>query len=223
MALNIAVDGPAGAGKSSIADEVARRLGILHLDTGAMYRAVGLRCLREGVPVTDEQAVTALCARLRVGVEHGEGGQRTLLDGEDVSALIRTPEVSKAASAVAKYAGVRTAMVAAQREMAATTDMLMDGRDIGTRVLPDAPLKVYLTAAPEERARRRYLDLAAENPGITYAEALRDLIRRDEQDMNREVDPLRPAEDSVTVDSTLLSFDEVVEKIVALAEAVRHG
>ena len=221
MPLNIAMDGPVGAGKSSIADAVAARLGILHLDTGAMYRAVGLSCLRQGVDPADEAAVNAVCEGVRIGVRHDGQGQRTLLNGEDVTGLIRTEEVSMAASTVAKYAGVRAAMVAAQRALAAETDMLVDGRDIGTRVLPDAPLKIYLTATPEERARRRFLQLREKGGTETYEEVLADLNRRDEQDMNRAVDPLRPAEDSVTVDSTHLSFDQVVDRIAALAEAVR--
>ena len=139
MVLNIAMDGPVGAGKSSIADAVAKRLGILHLDTGAMYRAIGLTALEKGVPVQDEQAVTALCQALSMTVGHAADGQHTLVDGRDVTGFIRTPEVSMAASTVAKYAGVRAAMVALQRRLAQETPMLVDGRDIGTRVLMNAP------------------------------------------------------------------------------------
>ena len=156
MVLNIAMDGPVGAGKSSIADAVAKRLGILHLDTGAMYRAIGLTALEKGVPVQDEQAVTALCQSLSMTVGHAADGQHTLVDGRDVTGFIRTPEVSMAASTVAKYAGVRAAMVALQRRLAQETPMLVDGRDIGTRVLMNAPVKIFLTASAEERARRRY-------------------------------------------------------------------
>ena len=156
MVLNIAMDGPVGAGKSSIADAVAKRLGILHLDTGAMYRAIGLTALEKGVPVQDEQAVTALCQALSMTVGHAADGQHTLVDGRDVTGFIRTPEVSMAASTVAKYAGVRAAMVALQRRLAQETPMLVDGRDIGTRVLMNAPVKIFLTASAEERARRRY-------------------------------------------------------------------
>ena len=221
MPLNIAMDGPVGAGKSSIADAVANRLGILHLDTGAMYRAVGLACLRAGVRLEDEAAVTAHCGKIHIAVAHGENGQITLPDGEDVSGLLRTEEVSMAASAVAKYAGVRQAMVALQQALARETAMLVDGRDIGTRVLPDAPLKIYLTATAEERARRRWLQLQEKGGKDTYEDVLADLNRRDEQDMNRAVDPLRPAPDSVTVDTTHMSFDEVVDHIAALAEAMR--
>ena len=156
MPMNIAIDGPVGAGKSSIADQVAQRLHILHLDTGAMYRTVALYMLRNGIDPQDEQTVSAHCGEADVRVAYRDGAQRTMLGGEDVSDLIRTGEVSAAASAISKWPAVRRRMVAAQREIAATADMLIDGRDIGTRVLIDAPVKIFLTATPEERAHRRY-------------------------------------------------------------------
>ena len=214
MPINIALDGPVGAGKSTIADAVASRLGILHLDTGAMYRAIGLAALRAGISPSDEDAVTALCGRVDVGVAHQPDGQHTLLDGEDVTGLIRTEEVSMAASTVAKFAGVRRAMVAVQQRLAATTDMLVDGRDIGLRVLPDAPVKIFLTASSEERARRRWQEMLDKGQEADYAEVLAALRERDAQDMGRAVDPLRCAEDAVTVDTTNLSFDESVETIL---------
>lgn len=216
MVLNIAMDGPVGAGKSSIADAVAKRLGILHLDTGAMYRAIGLTALEKGVPVQDEQAVTALCQALSMTVGHAADGQHTLVDGRDVTGFIRTPEVSMAASTVAKYAGVRAAMVALQRRLAQKTPMLVDGRDIGTRVLMNAPVKIFLTASAEERARRRYQEMVNKGMDANFDDVLRDLRARDEQDMHRAVDPLRAAEDAVTVDSTHLTFDEVVEAILRI-------
>lgn len=216
MVLNIAMDGPVGAGKSSIADAVAKRLGILHLDTGAMYRAIGLTALEKGVPVQDEQAVTALCQALSMTVGHAADGQHTLVDGRDVTGFIRTPEVSMAASTVAKYAGVRAAMVALQRRLAQKTPMLVDGRDIGTRVLMNAPVKIFLTASAEERARRRYQEMVNKGMEANFDDVLRDLRARDEQDMHRAVDPLRAAEDAVTVDSTNLTFDEVVEAILRI-------
>lgn len=222
MPLNLAIDGPVGAGKSSIADAVAARLGILHLDTGAMYRAVGLAALRAGLNPAEEDAVTALCRRLRLDVRYEGGRQRTLLDGEDVSGLIRTEEVSMAASAVARHAGVRQAMVALQQSLAATRDMLLDGRDIGTRVLPQANVKIYLTASAEARARRRYLELARRGASDTYDQVLADLRRRDDQDMHRAVDPLRPAEDAQVVDTTDMTFDQVVEAILQIVEAKQH-
>lgn len=221
--LNIAMDGPVGAGKSSIADAVAKRLDILHLDTGAMYRAVGLTALEKQVDVSDEQAVTALCETLRIAVRHGEDGQHTLVDGRDVTGMIRTPEVSMAASTVAKYQGVRTAMVALQRRLAAETPMLVDGRDICTRVLPDARVKIFLTASAEERARRRYLEMTMKGMTADYETVLRELRARDAQDMNRAVDPLRPAEDAVTVDTTSMSFEEVVTEILRIVAEKTDG
>ena len=215
MALSIALDGPVGAGKSTIADEVARRLGILHLDTGAMYRAVGLSALRRGLDIQDEAAVTAMCRALRITVSCGPGGQRTLVDGEDVTHLLRTEDVSLAASAVARYAGVRQAMVTLQQQLAATTAMLVDGRDIGTNVLPDATVKIYLTASAEERARRRHVQLGGTE---SYEQVLADLRRRDDQDMHRAVSPLRVADNAVVVDSTELDFNQTVEEILALVK-----
>lgn len=222
MILNIAMDGPVGAGKSSIADAVARALGILHLDTGAMYRALGLTALRRDVELSDEQAITELARKIEVSVAYDEAGQRTLVDGEDVTALIRTPEVSMAASAVGRYAGVRKEMVAIQQRLAATTPMLVDGRDICLRVLPDAPVKIYLTASAEERARRRWLEMQQKGDDTPYETVLSDLRARDAQDMNRQVDPLRPTEDAVIVDSTNLSFDGVVSEILRIVKEKYH-
>ena len=223
MRLNIAMDGPVGAGKSSIADAVAARLGILHLDTGAMYRALGLKALREEIDVQQETRIVELCQGLKLDVQVGEGGQRTLLDGQDVSSLIRTPEVSMAASTVSRYAEVRKRMVALQQELAAARDMIVDGRDICTTVLPNATLKIFLTASPEERARRRWKEMQAKGDPASFEEVLAQVKARDEQDMNRPVEPLRRAEDAVLVDTTDLSFDQVVEKIVEMAEVLRRG
>lgn len=222
MPLNLAMDGPVGAGKSSIAAEVARRLGILHLDTGAMYRAVGRTALVRGVDIANEAAVTEFCKTLNITVSHGENGQLTFVDGEDVTGLIRTPEVSMAASTVAKYLGVRREMVALQRRLAATTDMLLDGRDIGTRVLPHATVKIFLTASAEERARRRHKEMVEKGMPDTFEQVLEDLKKRDEQDMNREVDPLRAAEDAIIVDSTEMNFEQVVEHILSIVKEKAH-
>ena len=218
MVLNIAMDGPVGAGKSSIAKAVADRLGILHLDTGAMYRAVGLSAIRAGVDLQDEAAVTAHAKKIDVAVAHSTQGQRTIVDGEDVTGLIRTPEVSMAASTVGKYAGVRKEMVAIQQKLAASTPMLVDGRDICVRVLPNATVKLFLTASAEERARRRWNEMKDKPDAPSYEEVLRDLRARDEQDMNREVDPLRPTEDAVIVDSSDMNFNQVVEYILKIVE-----
>jgi len=223
MRLTIGIDGPVGAGKSSIADAVASRLGILHLDTGAMYRALGLTALRRGIDTQDEKAIVDLCMSLKFTVSHEADGQHTYVDGEDVTGEIRTQEVSMAASTVSKYAQVRKAMVRLQQELAAETDMLLDGRDICTTVLPNATAKIYLTATPEERARRRWLEMQQKGMPDTLEEVLEAVKARDDQDMNREVEPLRQAEDAVLVDSTNLGFDEVVETILRIVEEKRRG
>ena len=220
MPMNIAIDGPVGAGKSSIADQVAQRLNILHLDTGAMYRAFGLYALRSGTDLASEAALSALAEDVDVQVKYENGAQRTLLFGEDVSELLRTGEVSAAASAVSKWPAVRRRMVRAQQEMARTADMLIDGRDIGTVVLRDSPCKIFLTAAAEERARRRYLQQMEKGDTTPYEQVLRELNARDEQDMNRKTDPLRRAEDAVLVDSTDMTQEETVEAIVRIVEDV---
>lgn len=209
MPMNIAIDGPVGAGKSSIADQVAQRLHILHLDTGAMYRTVALYMLRNGIDPQDEQTVSARCGEADVRVAYRDGAQRTMLGGEDVNDLIRTGEVSAAASAISKWPAVRRRMVAAQREIAATADMLID-----------APVKIFLTATPEERARRRYRQQIEKGDMTPYEQVLAELNARDAQDMNRETDPLRQAEDAVLVDSTNMTPEQVVDAIIAVVEDV---
>ena len=223
MRLNVAIDGPVSAGKSAVSDAVAKRLGILHLDTGAMYRALGLAATRAGIDTGDENKVVEFCRSLKVSVSHEADGQHTFLEGEDVTGLIRTPEVSMAASTVSKYAEVRKQMVRIQQQLAAETDMLVDGRDICTTVLPNATAKIYLTAAQEERARRRYLEMKEKGQEEPFEKVLEDLKARDEQDMNRKVEPLRQAPDAELVDSTHLTFDETVEAIVRIVEAKRNG
>lgn len=222
MPLNIAIDGPVGAGKSSIAREVARRLNILHLDTGAMYRAMGCAALARGVSPEDEQEVSLLCDTVHIAVRYLDGKQQTLVDGRDVSGLIRTPEAGMAASAVSRFAKVRSRMVALQRALAAETDMVVDGRDIGTNVLKDAGVKIFLTASPEERAHRRHLELLEAGGKDTYEQVLKDLIARDRQDTSRPIDPLQPAQDAVVLDSTELTQGEVTERILRIVEE-RYG
>ena len=221
MPLTIAIDGPVGAGKSTISDVVANRLGILHLDTGAMYRAVGLCALEKGIDLQDEAAVSAMCesGEAQVGVAYENGAQRTLLNGRDVTGFIRTQEVGQAASAVSRYPAVRRILVRRQQEMAKSQSMLVDGRDIGTVVLKDATLKIYLTASAEARANRRMLQLREKGDNTPYEAILEEVNARDYQDMHRETDPLRQAEDAVLVDSSVLSFDETVEAILALVKA----
>ena len=220
MPINIAMDGPVGAGKSSIADMVAQRLGILHLDTGAMYRTFGLYALRTGADMNDEAAMAELITKADVSVRYENGSQHTLLFGEDVSDLIRTGEVSAAASAVSRFGAVRRHMVRIQQGLAKTTDMLIDGRDAGTVILPESPCKIFLTASAEERARRRYLQNTAKGDMTPYEQVLSELNARDEQDMNRKTDPLRMAEDAILVDSTHMSVEEVVNHIVSIVEGI---
>jgi cytidylate kinase len=214
MPLTIAIDGPGGAGKSTIAKALAEALGILHLDTGAMYRALGLKALRAGIDPQDAAAVEALCAQTEIAVALGETGQRTLLDGEDVTLLIRTPAVSAAASAASKAGGVRARMVALQQAYAQTADMVLDGRDIGTRVLPNATHKFFLIASPQVRARRRYDELRAKGVDCDYEQVLSEMIARDRQDSERAVDPLRRAADAIQIDTTQLSAAEVLAALL---------
>ena len=224
MPLTIAIDGPVGAGKSTISDEVCRRLGILHLDTGAMYRAVGLCALKNGADPNDEKQVSALCeqGKVRVDVKFSDGTQKTLLDGEDVSEKIRTQQAGSAASAVSRYPAVRTMMVRRQQEMAREQSMLLDGRDIGTVVLPDAKLKIYLTASPEVRAKRRMLQLREKGDQTPFEAILKEVNDRDHQDTHRSLTPLRQAEDAVLLDASELDFEQTVEVILRLVEE-RYG
>ena len=223
MPINIAMDGPVGAGKSTIADCVARSLGILHLDPGAMYRAVGVTALKRGIDPADREKVTEMCRNISLDVSYESDGQHTFVDGEDVTGILRTEEASMAASKVATYPGVRAEMVEAQQRMAKSHDMLVDGRDIGTRVLADAPVKIFLTASPEVRARRRFLQLQEKGIHEDYEKVLDDLIKRDKQDMSRETDPLKKAEDAVEVDTSEMTFQESVDEILRIIREAFSG
>ena len=220
MPLTIAIDGPVGAGKSTISDVVAQHLGILHLDTGAMYRAVGQAALRAGIDPMNEKAVSALClgGGALVDVRYCEGKQITLLNGEDVSNFIRTQEAGSAASAVSRYPAVRSMLVRRQQDMAAEQPMLLDGRDIGTAVLPHATVKIYLTASPEARAQRRMDQLREKGDQTPFEEILKEVNARDYQDMHRELTPLKQAEDAILLDSSNLSFNETIDAILKLVE-----
>ncbi len=224
MLVTIAIDGPVSAGKSTLSDAVARRLNILHLDTGAMYRAVGLAALQNGIDPHDQEAVERIFLdnKAQVGIEYENERQRTLLNGQDVSQLIRTEEVGLAASAVSRYPTVRRYLVDTQRRLSEKTSILMDGRDIGTVVLPHAPVKIFLTASPEARARRRCLQLKKQGKKACFDEVLRDLVKRDEQDRGRAADPLRQADDAVLLDTSNLDFEQSVRAIMDIVEA-RYG
>lgn len=218
MSINIAIDGPAGAGKSTIAKRVAQKLSFIYVDTGAMYRAIALYMLRNGIDVKDEGAVTANCADIQVDIVYENGEQRVLLNGEDVSVQIRKENVGNAASSVAVYSAVRTKLTELQKNLAMVQNVVMDGRDIGTAVLPDAQVKIYLTASTHTRARRRYKELMKKGgqPDIEVIE--QDIKDRDYQDMHREISPLCQAKDAVLLDSSRLSIDEVVDKILNICK-----
>ena len=216
--FSIAIDGPCGAGKSSVSDDVARKLDIMHLDTGAMYRAVGLYMMRNGVDIHDLQAVEARMDEVAIDVTYVNGSQKTWLMGEDVSKLIRTQEAGDAASAVSKGAYVRQKMVELQQALSKGVSLLVDGRDAGTCILPEATLKIFLTADVRERAKRRYDERVRKGESCDYDEVLKECIERDKNDMTRKVSPLIQAEDAVVVDSTSMTQEEVVDKIIALLE-----
>ena len=204
----VAIDGPSGAGKSSLARRCAQELGFLYVDTGAIYRTVGLAALCRGVDRKDEAQVAAILPELDIALRYEDGEQRMFLNGEDVSREIRLPEISLCASDVSAHAAVRDYLMETQRRLAREHRVIMDGRDIGTVVLPDAPLKIYLTASAEARAERRMKELAAKGVEQSFEEVLREIVQRDEQDMNREVAPLRRAENAVLVDTTEIDFEE---------------
>ena len=214
MSINIAIDGPAGAGKSTIARAVAAELGFIYVDTGALYRTVALHAKRQGAE-TPEQ-IAACLTTADISLCFAEGTQHVLLCGEDVSGLIRTPEISMAASVVSALPAVRQYLFDLQLDMAKQNNVIMDGRDIGTVVLPHADLKIFLTASPQERARRRYLELSEKPDCPSMEEILEDIIKRDEADRNRAVSPLRQAEDAVLVDTTKMDQQQVIRHLLEL-------
>ncbi len=217
--FTIALDGPGGAGKSTVADDVAKQLGILHLDTGAMYRAFAYQALLEGIDPADEAALAALVERTDIDVDLQDSGmQHTLVNGVDVTDKIRTPEISFAASTSSKCGAVRAFMVKKQQALAKTRSMIVDGRDIGTKVLTDATLKIFLTAAPEERAKRRYDQMLENGQDADYESVLADVIARDHQDSTRAIDPLRPADDAVIIDNTNYVREQTVAEIIQRLE-----
>lgn len=216
--IAVAIDGPAGAGKSSIARKIARNLGFVYVDTGALYRAVGLYMLERGVMLGDAAAVTAALDGLCIALQFVQGRQRVLLCGEDVTDLIRTPRVSQAASMVSAVPAVRAFLLQLQKDFAQKNNVIMDGRDIGTVVLPQAQVKIFLTASPEARAKRRYTQLRQKGVYADFDTILTEILQRDDRDKNRAVAPLVPADDAVIVDSTGLTKQQVIRKIRTLIQ-----
>jgi cytidylate kinase len=212
----VAIDGPVGVGKSTVARAVARQLGILHIDTGAMYRALAFRCLEEDLDPLNEVQMTALAERNTVLLEPSPSGPKVICNGQDVSDEIRLPEVTALVSQVSAHAGLREVVVAAQREMGRLGSVIMEGRDIGTVVFPQADVKIYLDAALEARVKRRARDLEERGIPWSYEETRQSIIARDYYDKNRPVSPLKIAEDAIVVDTTHLEFDEVVAEIVRI-------
>jgi len=220
MSYKIAIDGPAGAGKSTIARAVAKERNIIYVDTGAMYRAMALYMLRKQVPLQDSEKVIETCAEAEITLQYENGEQVVLLNGENVNRFLRTEEVGIAASAISPLPQVRRKMMELQKALAAKCDCIMDGRDIGTCVLPDAQLKIYLTASSEVRARRRYDELMAKGEAGDLKKIQSDIEERDYRDMHREVAPLRQAEDAVLVDTSDLTVDEVIAVISRLCQKI---
>lgn len=216
MGFNIAIDGPAGAGKSTIAKKAAADLGFIYVDTGAMYRALALYFIRNGIDGADEEAIKNALTQISVTLQYSGGTQQVLLNGENVSDLIRTEEVSRMTSVTSALGCVREKLLSLQQDMAAAHDVIMDGRDIGTNVLPNADIKIYLTASVAERARRRYLEQEQKGGTSSLEEIEKDIIERDTRDKNRAIAPLRRAEDAVYLDTSDMNIDEVAAEIERL-------
>ncbi len=218
MGFNIAVDGPAGAGKSTIAKLVAKKMNLIYVDTGAMYRAMALHMLKTGVDIQNDEAVAAECKNADVTIKYENGAQVVYLNGENVNAYLRTEEVGNAASRTSVVPAVRARLLQLQQSLAANSDCIMDGRDIGTCVLPGADVKIYLTASSEVRAKRRYDELTAKGEVCDIKKIQADIEERDHRDMTRETAPLKQAEDAILVDSSYMTIEEVVDRIVEIAD-----
>ena len=218
MGYNVAVDGPAGAGKSTIAKLVAKEKGYIYVDTGAMYRGMAIHFLKKGIQPEDTAAIIAACADAEVTIAYENGIQQVYLNGENITDMLRTEEVGNMASRTSAIPEVRAKLLELQRSLAREKDVIMDGRDIGTNILPNADVKIYLTASVETRAKRRYNELTEKGIACDYDEIAKDIKERDERDMSRETAPLRKAEDAVLVDSSEMSVEEVVERICGLCK-----
>lgn len=219
MGMNIAIDGPAGAGKSTIAKRLAKELGFIYIDTGAMYRAMGYYfAVNKGIDLDDAKAVADACPTVEVTIAYENGEQQVFVNGENLSGVIRTEQAGEMASKVSVYPVVRTKLVESQQKLAQNADVIMDGRDIGTVVLPNAQVKIFLTASSLTRAKRRFDELTAKGMKCDLAEIEKDIIERDYRDMNRETSPLKQAEDAVLVDTSDMTIEEVVNYVITLAE-----
>ena len=215
---SIAIDGPAGAGKSTIAKTIAKKLEFIYVDTGAMYRAMALYFIRHEIDPKNEEAINKACPDIHVSINYEDGVQQVLLNGENVNGLIRTEEVGNMASKTSAYKTVRATLLDLQRDLAKTANILMDGRDIGTNVLPNADVKVYLTASVECRAMRRFKELEGKGEACDFEQIKQDIQERDERDMTREIAPLKQAEDATLIDSSEMGIDDVVKAIIALTK-----
>lgn len=214
--IAVAIDGPVGAGKSTVAKLIAKKLGIIYVDTGAMYRSVGLYAVRNGIQTNDAEKLKEIIDEINLDVEIIDGVQNIFMNGENVSDLIRTPQISMAASNVSAVIEVRNKLVDIQRDLSKSKSVIMDGRDIGTVVLPNADTKIYLTASPEERAKRRYNELINKGSKVSYQEVYDDLIIRDRNDSTRAASPLKAADDAIILDTTGMSLEEVVNESIKL-------
>lgn len=221
MGYSVAIDGPAGAGKSTIAKQIAKKMNFIYVDTGAMYRAMALFLLRNNVSAAEQKKIETICKDAKITIEYRDGEQVVLLEGENVNGLIRTEEVGNMASASSVNGEVRKKLVALQQELASQAEVIMDGRDIGTCVLPQANVKVYLTADSKVRAKRRFDELTAKGESCDIDKIEADIIERDYRDMHREISPLKQAEDAILVDTSYMSIEEVVETIMDLIKKDR--
>ena len=221
--INVAIDGPSGAGKSSVAKAVAKRKGYIYVDTGALYRSIGLFVFRAGIDKSDKKAVISCLDKIDIKLEYRDGTQIVLLNGEDVSTDIRLPEISMYASSVSAIPEVRTFLLELQRKMARENDVIMDGRDIGTVILPDATVKIFMFASSEGRAQRRYKELIEKGVETTLEEVLSDMKKRDEDDANRDVAPCVPAEDAIMLDNTKTNLEETIDIVCKIIEDTIEG
>lgn len=219
--INVAIDGPSAAGKSQISRLVAKEMNYVYIDTGAMFRSLGLKALENNIDIkNDTESVCGMLSETTLDIRRENGEQKMILDGRDVTELIRTPEVSVAASDIAVIPSVRDWILVIERSLASKYDCVMDGRDIGTSVLPDADVKIFLTASAEKRAERRFAELKQKGIDTDYASVLKDMIYRDEQDANRKVSPLKKADDAIVADTTDLTFDESVSRVLSIVRKV---